>query len=89
MPTTLTHLLLTLTALALAAAGYAFTCWVSPYRPCARCHATGERTTVVRARPTTCSRCRGTGHHRRAGRAVYHHAARAHTAAHRPARAAR
>ncbi|GAA3603588.1 hypothetical protein GCM10022223_19040 [Kineosporia mesophila] len=62
--------LLTLTAL--ITSGYAFTCWIWPFKPCRYCHGTGKRRAPFDIRAVRIhGRCNGTGLRLRFGRRVY------------------
>ncbi|GAB7049510.1 hypothetical protein [Catenuloplanes indicus] len=65
----------TATALFLAALavtlGYAFACWVWPFKHCPRCHGTGRKPSPTGRAFRECRRCGGTGRRLRAGRWIY------------------
>jgi hypothetical protein len=66
-------LTLTLTAVTL---GYAFACWVFPFRACGRCHGLGKRRSPSGRTFRYCRRCKGTGARLRVGRWIYNHLTR-------------
>ncbi|GAA2599067.1 hypothetical protein GCM10010399_32240 [Dactylosporangium fulvum] len=51
--------------------GYAFACWVWPFKPCGRCDGTGKRRSPTGRAFRLCPRCDGTGRRLRAGRWIY------------------
>jgi DnaJ-class molecular chaperone len=61
-------LLITLAAVTL---GYAFACWVWPFKSCPRCEGTGKRRSPSGRAFKLCRRCEGTGRRLRAGRWIY------------------
>jgi hypothetical protein len=71
--TTAIGLLATLTAITL---GYAFACWVWPFKACRKCSGTGRRRSPSGRAFRLCRRCDGTGRRLRAGRWIYNHLAR-------------
>lgn len=76
----LTGLLLVAAAVTL---GYAFTCWIWPFKPCRRCTGSGKlrapfNTRALRIHP----RCGGTGLRLRTGRRLYEYLRTEHRNAH-------
>ncbi len=56
----------------LITAGYAFTCWIWPFKPCRYCHGSGKRRAPFDIRAVRIhGRCNGTGLRLRFGRRVY------------------
>ncbi|WP_433051691.1 hypothetical protein [Dactylosporangium sp. CS-033363] len=55
--------------------GYAFACWVWPFKACPRCDGTGKRRSPSRRAFRVCRRCDGSGRRLRAGRWIYNHLA--------------
>ncbi|MCU7724574.1 hypothetical protein ODJ79_12675 [Actinoplanes sp. KI2] len=51
--------------------GYAFACWVWPFKNCGKCHGTGKKRSPSRKAFRLCRRCEGTGRRVRAGRWIY------------------
>jgi len=57
---------------ALVTAGYAFSCWIWPFKPCRHCHGTGKRRAPFDPNAIRIhGRCNGTGLRLRTGRRVY------------------
>jgi hypothetical protein len=56
-----------------ATLGYAFACWVWPFKPCPRCHGSGKRRSPAGRAFRLCRRCEGTGRRLRVGRWLYNH----------------
>ncbi|MFI5953783.1 hypothetical protein [Cryptosporangium sp. NPDC051539] len=51
--------------------GYAFSCWVWPFKACHVCHGSGRRESFTGRAFRACKHCRGTGARLRAGRWIY------------------
>lgn len=61
--------------------GYAWLCWLLPFKPCPMCQGQGAKTTRILRRPKTCRLCGGDGWRLRLGRRVYNHLRRTRNAA--------
>ncbi|TWP51467.1 hypothetical protein FKR81_14740 [Lentzea tibetensis] len=58
--------------LTLLAAGYAWSCWAFPFRPCPSCKGSGRHVSSGLFRGVQlCKRCKATGLKLRRGRAIY------------------
>lgn len=57
--------------LAAVTLGYAFACWVWPFKACRKCGGDGKRRSPSRKAFRLCRRCDGTGRRLRAGRWIY------------------
>ncbi|MFG2037325.1 hypothetical protein [Dactylosporangium sp. NPDC048998] len=69
-----TKVTITLVLLAIAVTlGYAFACWIWPFKACPRCDGTGKRRSPSGRAFRLCRRCGGTGRRLRAGRWIYNH----------------
>jgi hypothetical protein len=55
-----------------AAAAYAVSLWLWPFRPCSKCNGTGRNSGSSRRRFGQCTRCRGSGRRRRLGAKTVH-----------------
>lgn len=51
--------------------GYAFACWVWPFKACGGCDGSGKRRSPTGRAFRLCRRCDGTGRRLRAGRWIY------------------
>lgn len=58
--------------------GYAFACWVWPFKACRKCSGDGKRRSPSGRAFRLCRRCDGTGRRLRAGRWIYNQFARRH-----------
>jgi hypothetical protein len=64
--------------LALVTFGYAFACWIWPFKACPRCEGSGKRRSPTGRAFRLCRSCGGTGRRLRAGRWIYNQLARRH-----------
>jgi DnaJ-class molecular chaperone len=67
----LTTAITLLFALTMVTLGYAFACWVWPFKSCKRCDGSGKRRSPSGRAFRLCRRCEGTGRRLRAGRWIY------------------
>jgi hypothetical protein len=58
--------------------GYAFTCWLWPFKACRRCHGTGRRKSILGRIYRLCRRCHGEGLRLRTGRQIANHLRQLH-----------
>lgn len=68
-------------ALTVVTLGYAWLCWMRPFKRCRRCTGQGHTVTRFLRRHRTCRGCAGEGWHLRAGRRAYNHMRRLNHAA--------
>ncbi|MCP2325650.1 hypothetical protein HDA40_004157 [Hamadaea flava] len=61
--------------------GYAWLCWLRPFRPCPMCKGQGWKSTRILRRPKTCRLCGGDGWRLRLGRRLFNHLRRTRLAA--------
>ncbi|GAA4453056.1 hypothetical protein [Phytohabitans houttuyneae] len=58
--------------------GYAFTCWLWPFKACRRCGGTGRKRGPIGRIYRLCRRCHGDGLRLRAGRRIANHLRQLH-----------